>query len=131
LGYDKPKKIIKFDIELIRKKQMKKILIASAVVVILLQCCYILKLKHDLDIRKLINEKTIMQVLDRNFFEYTRNTERQTVYQDDQPLDEPDCLNDQSDVVERIEMLEMHLDYNPSKKWIKDVLHYAKINFRS
>jgi len=23
-------------------------------------------------------------------------------------------------------MLEMHLDYNPSKKWIKDVLHEAK-----
>jgi hypothetical protein len=68
----------------------------------------------------------ILQVLDRKFFEYTSNTEIQTVYQnDDKPLDEPDCLND-SDVVERIEMLEMHLDYNPSKKWIKDVLSSAK-----
>jgi hypothetical protein len=105
---------------------MKKILVASAVVVILLQGFYILKLRHDLDIRKLVNEQTILQVLDRKFFEYTSNTEIQTAYQYDDKLDEPDCLNEHSDVVERIEMLEMHLDYNPSKKWIKDVLRDAK-----
>lgn len=104
---------------------MKKIIIPSVIVVCVLmaQSYYILKLKNDLDIRKSINEQTIMQVLDRKF-EYTKGTESQTVY--NETLDEPDCLNDQSDVVERIEMLEMHLDYNPSKKWIKDVLKYAK-----
>ena len=106
---------------------MKKILIFAAAVVLLLQSFYILKLQHDLHTRKLINEQMILQVLDRKFFEYTSNTEIQTVYQnDDIPLDEPDCLNEHSDVVERIEMLEMHLDYNPSKKWIKDVLRDAK-----
>jgi hypothetical protein len=110
---------------------MKKALIASVFIIILLQSLYILKLKHDLSIRKLVNEKTIMQVLDRRFFEYTSNKETQVAYQYDQPLDEPDCLNDQSDVVERIEMLEMHLDYNPSKKWIKDVLNYAKTKARA
>jgi hypothetical protein len=107
------------------------LVLAPFVVVITLQGYYILKLKHDLSIRKLVNEQTIMQVLDRKF-EYTSNTEIQTVYKnDDKPLDEPDCFNDHSDIVERIEMLEMHLDYNPSKKWIKDVLHYAKTKVRT
>jgi hypothetical protein len=81
-----------------------------------------LKIRQDLDTRKKINEETILQVLDRKF-EYTKNEDDQTEYQ---PLDEPDCLNDNTDVVERIEMLEMHLDYHPSKKWIKDVLSCAK-----
>ena len=105
---------------------MKKILIPAAAIILLLQGLYILKLRHDLDVRRLVNEQTIMQVLDRKF-EYTSNTEIQTAYKnDDQPLDEPDCLDDHSEIVKRIEMLEMHLDYNPSKKWIKDVLHEAK-----
>jgi uncharacterized protein YqeY len=98
---------------------MKKILIPVGII-ILLQGCYILKLRHDLDIRKKINEETILQVLDRK---YTKNEDDQTEYQ---TLDEPDCLNDNTDIAERIEMLEMHLDYNPSKKWIKDVLNQAK-----
>ena len=104
---------------------MKKIIIPSVIVVYVLiaKGYYILKLKHDLDIRKSINEQTIMQVLDRKF-EYTKKEDNQTAYSE--PLDEPDCLNDQSNTVERIEMLEMHLDYNPSKKWIKDVLNNAK-----
>jgi hypothetical protein len=103
---------------------VKKIIIPSVIVVwvLIAQGFYILKLKHDLGIRKLVNEETILQVLDRKF-EYTKNEDNQA-YQ--QPLDEPDCLNEQSDTIERIEMLEMHLDYNPSKKWIKDVLSDAK-----
>ena len=106
------------------------LMLAPFVVAITLQGYFILKLKHDLDIRKLVNEQTIMQVLDRKF-EHTSNIESQTAYQYEQPLDEPDCFNDHSEVVERIEMLEMHLDYNPSKKWIKNVLHYAKTKFRT
>jgi hypothetical protein len=105
---------------------MKKILIAS-VILLVVQGSYILKLRHDLNIRKAINEETIIQVLDRKF-EYTNNRDNQIEYQDNKPLDEPDCLNNNSNVIERIEMLEMHLDYNPSKKWIKDVLNSAKIN---
>jgi hypothetical protein len=111
---------------------MKKIIIPSVVIawVLIAQGCYILKLQNDLNIRRAINAETILQVLDRRFFEYTSSTESQTVYKcDDKPLDEPDCFNDQSDIVERIEMLEMHLDYNPSKKWIKDVLNIAKIHY--
>lgn len=103
---------------------MKKILAISAVVIILLQGFYILKLKHDLDIRKAINEQMIMQVLDKTFatFEYTKNEDNQIAYSE---LPEP-SYEDNANIVERIEMLEMHLDYNPSKKWIKDVLHDAK-----
>ena len=66
----------------------------------------------------------IMQVLDRKF-EYTKN-EEQTVHVElkDNELPEPSDYNE--GIVKRIEMLEMHLDYNPSKKWIKDVLSSAK-----
>ena len=115
---------------------MKKILIPSVIVVcvLIVQGCYILKLKHDLGIRKLVNEKTIMQVLDRKFFEYTSSTvvtEAEKAREYDKPLDEPDCFNEQSNTIERIEMLEMHLDYNPSKKWIKDVLGSAKNKIKS
>jgi hypothetical protein len=104
---------------------MKKILI-PAVVLLVLQGSYILKLRDDLSIRKMINEEIIIQVLDRKF-EYANNIDNQIEYQDNKPLDEPDCFNNNSNVIERIEMLEMHLDYNPSKKWIKDVLSSAKI----
>jgi hypothetical protein len=102
---------------------MKKTLIASAVV-ILLQGYYILKLRHDLDIRKSINEQTVMQVLNRTFdrtFECNESQDYKVSYSE---LPEP--INEDANIVERIEMLEMHLDYNPSKKWIKDVLHDAK-----
>jgi hypothetical protein len=99
---------------------MKKILIPAAII-ILLQGCYILKLRHDLDIRKKINEETILQVFNKTF-EYVKHEESP----EGEPLDEPDCLNDNSDIVERIDMLEMHIDYHPSKKWIKDVLNQAK-----
>lgn len=98
---------------------MKKILIPAAII-ILLQGCYILKLRHDLDIRKKINEQTITQVFNKTF-EYVKNEEP-----DAEPLPEPSNLNDNTNVVERINMLEMHIDYNPSKKWIKDVLNQAK-----
>jgi hypothetical protein len=107
---------------------MKKILIPAAAIILLLQGLYILKLRHDLDVRRKIDEQTILEVLNRAFdrtFEYTKN-EVQTTYELPEPLDEPDCLDDHSEIVKRIEMLEMHLDYNPSKKWIKDVLHEAK-----
>lgn len=98
---------------------MKKILIPSAIVILLQGFC-ILKLKHDLDIRKSINEKTIMQVLNKTF-EYTKSQNYNVSYSE---LPEP--ISDNANIIERIEMLEMHLDYNPSKKWIKDVLNDTK-----
>jgi hypothetical protein len=102
---------------------MKKILIPAAAIILLLQGLYILKLRHDLDVRRKIDEQTILQVLNRTFdrtFEYTKNEEVR-------PNDElPEPSGDDDDIVKRIEMLEMHLDYNPSKKWIKNVLHEAK-----
>jgi len=103
---------------------MKRILIA-AVFLLVLQGSYILKIGHDLDTRKKINEEIILQAINKSF-DYVKHEESP----EGEPLDEPDCLNNNSDIVERINMLEMHLDYNPSKKWIKDVLSIAKINLR-
>jgi hypothetical protein len=102
---------------------MKKIIIPSVIVVwvLIAQGYYILKLKHDLDIRKKINEETILEVFNKSF-DYVKHEESP----EGEPLEEPDCLNNNSDIVERINMLEMHLDYNPSKKWIKEVLNQAK-----
>jgi len=96
---------------------MKKILIPAAII-ILLQGFYILKLRHDLDTRKKINEETILQAVRVfNYVKYEGSPDE---------LPEPSNYTDNTDIVERIEMLEMHLDYNPSKKWIKNVLHNAK-----
>ena len=105
---------------------MKKIIIPSVIVVwvLIAQSCYILKLQNDLRIRKSINEETIMQVLDRKF-EYTKNEDKQ-VYAELNYNELPEPSDCDEDIVKRIEMLEMHLDYNPSKKWIKDVLSSAK-----
>jgi hypothetical protein len=97
---------------------MKKILIPAAII-ILLQGCYILKLRHDLDIRKKINEETILQVFNKSF-EYVKHEETPD------ELPEPSNYTDNPNIVERIDMLEMHIDYHPSKKWIKDVLNQAK-----
>jgi hypothetical protein len=106
---------------------MKKILI-PAVALLVLQGSYILKLRHDLSIRKMINEEIVMDVLNKTF-DNIDNKDKQTVYvelQNDE-LSEPINYKDSINIIERIEMLEMHLDYNPSKKWIKDVLSSAKI----
>jgi hypothetical protein len=97
---------------------MKKILIPTAII-ILLQGCYILKLRHDLDTRKKINEETILQAV--RVFDYVKHEETP-----DDELPEPSNYTDNPNIVERINMLEMHIDYNPSKKWIKDVLSQAK-----
>jgi hypothetical protein len=105
---------------------MKKILI-PAIAIVLLQGSYILKLRHDLNIRKTINEEIIMDVLNKTF-DNIENKDKQTVYvelQNDE-LSEPSNYKDDINIIERIEMLEMHLDYNPSKKWIKDVLSSVK-----
>jgi hypothetical protein len=106
---------------------MKKILITAAVLLVL-QGSYILKLRHDLSIRKMINEEIVMDVLNKTF-DNIENKDKQTVYvelQNDE-LSEPSNYKDDINIIERIEMLEMHLDYNPSKQWIKDVLSSAKI----
>jgi len=100
---------------------MKRTLVPIVLITILLQGLYILKLRQDLDTRRKINEQTVMDVLNRTS-SYATHEEPEQGYQ----LDEPDCLNDDTDPVERIEMLEMHLDYNPSRKWIRDVLRHAK-----
>jgi hypothetical protein len=96
---------------------MKKILIPAAII-ILLQGCYILKLRHDLDTRKKINEETILQAV--RVFDYVKHEEPPD------ELPEPSNYTDNPNIVERIDMLEMHIDYHPSKKWIKDVLNQAK-----
>jgi hypothetical protein len=100
---------------------MKRTLVPIVLITILLQGLYILKLRQDLDTRRKINEQTVMDVLNRTSSYATYEAPEQG-----DPLPEPDCLNDNSNVVERIEMLEMHLDYNPSRKWIRDVLLHAK-----
>ena len=77
----------------------------------------------------MINEEIVMDVLNKTF-DNIDNKQKQTVYvelQNDE-LSEPSNYKDSINIIERIEMLEMHLDYNPSKKWIKDVLSSAKIN---
>ena len=76
----------------------------------------------------MINEEIVMDVLNKTF-DNIDNKNKQTVYvelQNDE-LSEPSNYKDDINIIERIEMLEMHLDYNPSKQWIKDVLSSAKI----
>ena len=107
---------------------MKKIFI-SIVMTILLQGCYILKLRHDLSIRQEINEKILIQILSEDF-DSIKNEYKQSVYTkfQNEELSEPSNYKDSADIVERIEMLEDHLDYNPSKEWIRNVLSSAKVN---
>jgi hypothetical protein len=98
---------------------MKKILI-PAFALLVLQGSYILKLRYDLDIRNKINEETILQAA--RIFDNVKYEQMP-----DDELPEPSHYTDSPNIIERINMLEMHLDYNPSKKWIKDVLNSAKI----
>jgi hypothetical protein len=51
---------------------MKKILVPAAIIIIL-QGFYILKLRHDLDIRNKINEETILQAA--RIFDYVKHEE--------------------------------------------------------
>ena len=111
-----------------KKEKMKKIFI-PIVITILLQGSYILKLRHDLGIRKEINKKILMQILTEKF-DNVKNEYKQLAYTNlqNEELSEPSGYKDSADIIERIEMLEDHLDYNPSKEWIRDVLSSAKIN---
>lgn len=101
---------------------MKKyILFFSAIFVI--QTFYVLRLRSDINTYKNITQNHILEIFDRTT-SYTSYNEENIL--NNKGLEEPSNMNISTDIIERIDILDQHLSYNPSITWIKNVCDHAK-----
>lgn len=104
------------------KENIMKKLFALSIIIILFQSIVILKQQKE---QKTIQKERLFEILEKiKLYEtqYTNQNETTIKY----TVNEPPEFHNQN-IIKRIKILNDHLDSNPSKNWIKNVLKEAEI----